>query len=256
MTESFKHKMQQWAPKPPQEVWEAIEARLDEQLPFAQKLYEFEATPPAAIWEKIAEQLPAKNEGAVVRKLKWTKWAAAAAVLFVVITGYYFLNPRKDLAPLTVSTGSVLPVPKQETDEVPQTQHNQTPSANNIAVVTSGTEQSVAKSTHPRHSFSRLKELAMDDERAIVSTSFIPDHVTSTSSIAFSDVVEKYMVYSDDDGNAMRVPRQLFESISCIRDEIACKKKKALLQAQLAATTLSTDFTGVLEMLSHLKENQ
>jgi hypothetical protein len=64
------------------------------------------------------------------------------------------------------------------------------------------------------------------------------------------------MVYSDGDGTAMKLPKKLFDFITCVREDILCKQEMQQLQQRFASTVLTTDFTGVLEVLKTLKENQ
>ena len=63
-------------------------------------------------------------------------------------------------------------------------------------------------------------------------------------------------MYSDGDGNAMRLPKKLFDFISCVKEDVSCKQEMQQWQQQFAAAVLTTDFTGVLEILKTLKENQ
>ena len=74
--------------------------------------------------------------------------------------------------------------------------------------------------------------------------------------VATNIPLEKYMVYSDGDGNAMKLPKKLFDFITCVREEVVCQQQMQQLQQRFALTAMTTDFTGVLDIVKNLKENQ
>jgi hypothetical protein len=251
--------MLEYAAEPGKKVWDAIEAQLNDQSAYVKKLHDFEAAPPANLWEKVNAQLPSEKLQPVIH-MKWVRYAAAAVLFIAFSYGYYFLNQN---APTqgAVATGSVLPVlPKQnekETESRPVAEETKEPQVVQNTITSSPSDNQLnVKDLPKRVAAYSLRKIASDEDHIEVSNSFIPAYAERKSKIAFDASVDKYMVYSDGNGNAMRVPRQLFDYIACITDEINCKRRKAVLRAKLAATTLSADFTGVLDMLSGLKENQ
>jgi hypothetical protein len=84
----------------------------------------------------------------------------------------------------------------------------------------------------------------------------VPQYAERTNAIDYSSTDDKYMIYSDGDGNAMRLPKKLYDAFACNTDRITCKQKLKKLQEQVAASAMKTDFTGILDMLNNLQENQ
>jgi hypothetical protein len=54
----------------------------------------------------------------------------------------------------------------------------------------------------------------------------------------------------------MKLPKKLFDFITCVKEDITCKQEMQQLQQRFASSVLTTDFTGVIEILKTLKENQ
>ena len=64
------------------------------------------------------------------------------------------------------------------------------------------------------------------------------------------------MVYSDDDGNAMRLSKKLVELISCVKEEVVCAEQVQQMQYKIANYITTNDFSGLMEMLRNMKENK
>ena len=64
------------------------------------------------------------------------------------------------------------------------------------------------------------------------------------------------MIYSDDDGNAIRLPKKIFSAFACPTEDLICKRRLQQLREKFAASAMTTDFNGVLQILKSLQENQ
>lgn len=109
MDEQLQYRFKQLEIEPPGGNWEAIQAKLDEEIQveisLSKKLQAFEVEPPSLVWEQIASTLNTSNpvtveeavapinhsEPARVVPFQWRKIAAAAAVLIFVGLTLFFL---------------------------------------------------------------------------------------------------------------------------------------------------------------------
>jgi hypothetical protein len=90
----------------------------------------------------------------------------------------------------------------------------------------------------------------------VITNRFVPKVAQTKQTVDKDASAEKYMIYSDGDGNVLKLSKKLFDFFSCAKEEVVCREQMQQLQQQFASTSLSTDFTSVLEMLQKLKENQ
>jgi hypothetical protein len=63
-------------------------------------------------------------------------------------------------------------------------------------------------------------------------------------------------MYSDGDGNVVRLPKKIFNAFACPTEDVMCKQKLQRLKEKFAASAMTADFTGVLQILKSLQENQ
>jgi hypothetical protein len=64
------------------------------------------------------------------------------------------------------------------------------------------------------------------------------------------------MIYSDGDGNAVRLPKKIFSAFACPTEDIKCKQRLQQLREKFAESAMTADFTGLLQILKSLQENQ
>ncbi|MES2880970.1 MAG: hypothetical protein V4676_02385 [Bacteroidota bacterium] len=263
MSDSFSKKLYNYAPTPPENTWEGIEDALNETPLFAQKLHSYQLQPPANGWSRIEASLQNdEQENKVVpisNGSKWMRYAAAAAVVILIAGGSYFLSVGNNVAPPVAAATSRL---------APSSQNNLATTGNdknlgkpdNIAAENehAGPIMSAANlksyRTISKTNFSRAA-INASEKQIHFTNAFVPAYAEREKRFALNANAEKYMVYSDGDGNAMRLSRRLFDMVACIKPEIECKERFEKLQQKMAGTTLTTDFTGLVAMLSTLKEN-
>lgn len=248
MSSELKDRMYKYEVQPRAESWSQIVAALDEETtPLAERLKNFEAAPPLKVWNKIEAEL-GKGTNVIPFKRKNILRYVAAAVIFalIVLSGSFLLKNNRN----------------NDTASQPnQTNTNSTPDNSDRAitpssVITNGNDlvhnaadRQIAYSQKPKRVsvskfLSRLQQINA------------PQKIEPERRISFDNTIDRYMVYSDGDGNAMRLPKKLYDAIACIQFDVACKDRMQSLQQKIANASFTSDFTGVLEMLSNLRENQ
>ena len=260
MSNQIQHKLSNYEVQPPARAWDEIEAALDNGIntSFADKLYSFEQKPPHTTWQKISSQLGliSKETARVVpffkkysKPLKYST-AVAAFIILAILTSLF-------ISKKTVSEGMVnISVPSIENkiaDSTIEIQNNQSPQQ--ISIARLNTQKRVG---HIRLS-SMKSSMWLGPETSLKSTAsverIVPQYAERTNSIDYSSD-DKYMIYSEEDGNAVRLPKKLFDAFACNTDRITCKQKLKKWQEQVAASAMKTDFTGILDMLNKLQQNQ
>jgi len=262
MSTQLQNKLLQYAPEPPEKVWEAITNMLDESANpgFAEKLYAFEVMPPSQVWGKINNQLDAPQPAKIVpffqRYKQLATYSAAAAILiFAAVTTTLLISKKTEPASISNTPVSI----QNQEGKTDSNIYNQTNASKNntLAAVTNldkivdQNNSSTGKKSLPNRLHSQNKLVAV-----LIAKTFIPKVAEAKQTVSSDIPIEKYMVYSDGDGTAMKLPKKLFDFITCVREDILCKQEMQQLQQRFASTVLTTDFTGVLEVLKTLKENQ
>jgi hypothetical protein len=259
MSSTYRDKLLQYAPEPPQKVWDEIAKSLDAATPaLSEKLYQFETAPPAGVWEKINNKLgnnqPAKVIPFFQKHKTVLRYSAAAAILIFIVAASIFFSQEKE-------AGNIAGIPVEQQSQKGKTNADASvpslQSKNTLLAETKDDESSVQKNS-PAEKQSLLHHLPSQTQLGAVelAKNFIPEVAEQKQTVDAATAVEKYMVYSDDDGNAMKLPKKLFDFISCVKENILCKEEMQQLQEKFAAADFSNDFTGVLEMIKNLKENQ
>jgi hypothetical protein len=112
------------------------------------------------------------------------------------------------------------------------------------------TDQLVVKSnttgepqTRTKHSFSPIENL-------------LPHRAERNDVASTSIDADKYMIYNDKEGNAIRLPKKIFSAFTCPTDDMLCKQRLQLLREKFAASAMTADFNGLLQILKGLQENQ
>jgi len=262
MSTELQKKLTEYAPEPPANTWDAIAKALDETpavTGFANSLYQYEETPPMGTWSKISVVLDTTAGAKVVpfsRKKRIVQYVAAAVILLAFVLGAGLMIGNRTTTPsITGSNASIKPSADTETKNAGP--HN------DVAVSTgqipnSSFEREVAVVSSHKENRSIISRIRPSTRlgNVLIAANFIPKTAERKQTVSNYPASEKYMVYSDNDGNAMKLPKKLFDFITCVREDLLCKEQMQQLQEKLAATSLNTDFTGVLEILNNLKENQ
>lgn len=261
MDSQIQNKLLQYAPKPPEKIWEAIAGSLDETFSpsLSEKLYQFEQTPPAEVWDNIHTQLTTP-ETAPVKRLPnkhqiALRYIAAAAILLFIAIGILLLVGRRtgssDLSKIEYTNQN------QRLNSGSATADAKKPSENNGLSLTSiyASKNGYHRNSSAEERLQNKMQPKMHLGSVVVSKSFIPRIAEAKQTVANNGSAEKYMVYSDGNGHVIKMSKKLFDFIACVKEDIMCQQQMESLQ-QKFASTVNTDFTGVLEMLKNLKENQ
>jgi hypothetical protein len=263
MENQIQNKLSQYELQPPKKAWNEISDALDSGAgsQFSSRLYNYQTQPTEEAWKKINTELnSAERQSATVvpfykkyaRPLKFATAVAAIAVIFLIITiipGKKTISetPPKDLVQTPVKTVTEQPSTTTQSEEEQKQDVSVTHSNN------------TRNTTHAFFPF-RRRAYEVNTESTYPSIAMLdkvtPDESFSYHDISYSVPVDRYIIYSDDDGNAVRLPKKLFDAFACASDDIPCKQKIKKLQEQAAASATKTDFTGLLDMLKKLEENQ
>ena len=260
MDENFQNKLLKYAPEPPERVWEAVVAVLDEGgADFSKRLYVYEETPPAITWNNIEDTLQGKlNPTSVpfLRKYKKLISYSAAAIVLLAVAIFALQG---------TGNNRVDPVRSIVSETTKEVNNNNNEVVQNDVTPGEGYTYTTAKSvnTHNKTNFAVGRSVIPNRFRPrlnlgaiAISESFLPRVASTKRTVSNSAPIEKYMVYSDEEGNAIKLSKKLFDMINCVREDIICKQRIQQLQQQFASTAVTTDFTGALEILKNLKENQ
>jgi hypothetical protein len=251
----LQNKLLHYEVPPPSGVWNKIEPLLDENLSpaLSEKLYQYEENPSLSVWQNIDRQLniPSSDGSKVVpffiRYKKPLKYSGAAAILFFIAVLTSLLISKKTESELP--TNSIVQnniIEKDSTNPFNSQKKNSLLSTKENAK----TDQLVVKSNTPRerqtsakHSFSAIESL-------------LPHRAERNDVASTSIDADKYMIYSDKEGNAIRLPKKIFSAFTCPTDDMLCKQRLQQLREKFAASAMTADFNGLLQILKGLQENQ
>lgn len=256
MSSQIQHKLFNYEVPPPQGVWNKIAESLDENisLTLSEKLYQYEEEPSTTVWQNISSQLDdsSKQEAKVVpffvRYRKPLKYSAAVAIFAfaALLTSLFISKKSESELPAQNIAGSIST--KKDTSKSPI----ESKVENSLAKLSEGnkTEHSVAQSKVSRNKQDNYENSSSSFE------SFLPQQAERNEVVSSSVLNDKYMMYSDDDGNVVRLPKKIFSAFACPADDIICKQKLQQLKQKFAASAMTADFNGLLQILKSLQENQ
>ncbi len=254
MDKDFKSRLRQFELPPPPGSWERLADALDQDaLEFPRRLQQYEAAPPAGAWNKIASAItnkPVETEGKPYRinrrVIGWV--AAAAAVIFAIVMIFPFNDQRNEVNSNPGIVNASI-APGNRIVDIPG--DTVTQPSNKDAVQ----EQDVAVNKRPIKK-TRSRQYDDEDPGPVAMLEYIPAQMNTPRKFEFTDADENYMTYTDDDGYVGRLPKKLYEVFECATREMVCRAKIRDLQSRVASSAVSSDFTGVLQMLRNLQENQ
>ena len=262
MSMTLRNKLLQYAAEPPEKVWDAIAGTLDERAAprFTEKLLLFEETPPPQVWNNINNQLGAPQPARVVpffrRPKKLATYSAAAALLLFAAMTTTWLIGKRAAPTLGANSPATRQNPKIKTDLGSSSSRQAAAGSPFIVVADQDKVSDLKNAPRERKTVPRRLRSRTDLSSALFARTFLPRKAETRQTVHSAIPLEKYMVYSDGDGNAMKLPKKLFDFIACVKEDSRCKQEMQQLQQQFASAMLTTDFTGVLEVLKTLKENQ
>lgn len=257
MSSQIQHKLFNYEVPPPQGVWNKIAESLDENisLTLSEKLYQYEEEPSTTVWQNISSQLDdSTKQGAkvvpfFVRYRKPLKYSAAVAIFAfaALLTSLFISKKSESELPAQNIAGSIST--KKDTSKSPIESKVEA----SLVKLSEGnkTEHTVAQSK-----VSRIKQDDYEPSSSSSFESFLPQQAERNEVVSSSVPGDKYMMYSDDDGNVVRLPKKIFSAFACPTEDIICKQKLQQLKQKFAASAMTADFNGLLQILKSLQENQ
>jgi hypothetical protein len=257
MSSQLQHKLLHYEVQPPEGVWNKIAASLDETISttVSEKLYQYEEEPSPIIWQNISSQLnnsvseKAKVIPFYVRYRRPLKYSGAVAIFIFLAVLTTLLISKKTESELPSQGIAKTNTTKKDTSKLP---------------VTSQEDNTVARlsdKNKPNHLIAKSKVSGVRQEESQNSNSssfesFLPQQAQRNDIVTTSISSDKYMIYSDGDGNVVRLPKKIFNAFACPTEDISCKLRLQQLKEKFAASAMTTDFTGLLQILKSLQENQ
>jgi len=258
MSTNIQDKLLQHEETPDDNVWNRIVAALDEGSlsTVGSRLNEFQTPPPPAAWTSIEKQLPAPVIPLFRRYGKRLRYASAAAAVlagaFLLSLFYPKQSESEEAGQPRITRLSVLPLPQKA--EQSNDDRIEQPTINDVV-----THVTVPKMERLSFAAVRDKESRVRHEATTASLDIcdlIPEVAHRKTAIALNAAVDRYMIFSREDGNAVKLPRKLFDAVACPAKDDNCKQNLREVQQKFASSAISADFTGVLEILRNLGENQ
>jgi hypothetical protein len=257
MSNQLQHKLLHYEVPPPEGVWSKIAASLEENvsLTLSEKLYQYEEEPSPIIWKNISSQLDnsvserAKVVPFYVRYRRPLKYSGAVAIfIFLAMLTSLFLSKKteSEVPPQGIESSVAT---KKDTSKPSETSTEN----NSVAHLSEKT-----KSEHlvARSKVSRIRQEEYQSSITSSFESFLPQQAERNEIVSSSIPSDKYMMYSDGDGNVIRLPKKIFNAFACPTDDISCKLRLQQLKEKFAQSATTADFTGLLQILKSLQENQ
>jgi hypothetical protein len=257
MSNQLQHKLLHYEAPPPEGVWNKIAASLDENisLTLSEKLYRYEEEPSSLVWQNISSQLdnPVSERAKIVpfyvRYRKPLKYSGAVAIfVFLAILSSLFISKKTESEVPAQGIATSIGTKKDTSKPSGSSKEN-----NSVA--------QLSEKNKPEHLIARSKisRIQQDDYQSSSSSSFesfLPQQAEKNEMVSSSISSDKYMMYSDGDGNVVRLPKKIFSAFACPTNDVICKQRLQQLKEKFAQSAMTADFTGLLQILKSLQENQ
>jgi hypothetical protein len=242
MNSDLQNKLQQFSAEPPAGAWDKIASALDTEESFAPRLYAYEEAPPAANWQKIEQALAQPTATAKVvplhrRLSRPMRYIAVASILAIILVTITLTTERTEAGSPEADGRTAVPAAN-----IPVTAGTNTPGNGNKAGQPISNN---AAATEDHNQKSLAGPQAQRPASAAGKRQF------STSPI--NALQSEYVTYSDGNGKVMKVSRKMETYINCKDSDWQCKQRLQELRQIMAAKAMTTDFTGILEMLQQLQ---
>ena len=265
MEQNFQDRLKNFQLPPPDGAWNKIEGVLEaqEDKRLARKLFYFEVIPPVQAWQKLSFRI-GNNKQTPARKRpikRYLVYASIAATIILSIVSVKLITGNGNSA----TEESLITTPKILKRESPSknSDFKETDSVNLINQTIHSPNHLMAalhspskKSWLSNHKI-RLKDI---EERLIGSASslekFVPELASRNKQISYEDGLDRYMIYASDDGNAVRLPKKMYDNFACPSNDPSCKEKIKNLQQKMVQASFASDFTGVLDLLSNMDDRK
>ena len=254
MDDQLKYKLTRFEASPPPDAWDNILKALDNDHNFPERLYHYAETPPPSNWNTIIKKL----EGDVAqpkvipfatRFKKPIRYAAAAAVIGIILTVSTLLLKRTEAGALQAGSGTTVPV---RPPNIPLPDHSTALQNNRTTALMAVPKEGIQEASTLKKRLLRLIQPQKLFTSIAIGKGFMPKKISKPSLFTTASL-SNYMVLSDENGLAMRVPKKLFPLVQCDDGDASCRQRIKDLQQKLSSSALATDFTAILEMLRQVQ---
>lgn len=246
MDSNLQSKLQQFSADPPEGAWRMIADSLDAEAGFPQRLYQYENEPPATVWQAVEQTLDEKAPAKVVpfatRFRKPLRYAAVACFIAVVLVIITLTSRRTEAGAADAGSNTTVPT------------HNKTATVQDKVIEQSNSKLPANPSQQSKAATasSASKNSAINpNDIAVASAQKAPAAKAINATYASSG---DYVLFSDGDGQVRKVSKKLAQFVNCKDGDGNCKQRLQQLRAKMVTTAMTTDFTGILEMLHGLQQ--
>ena len=257
MNSNLQNKLSRFEATPPGGVWDKIAEALDAEQAFSKRLYDYQETPETNVWKKIESSLeapvPAKVVPFTTRYRRPIRYISVASIIAVILVSATLLMKKTDTDTVPTADEKVITPANDVAVDNPAT----TPAINSNIQTETASNQNKTQAAFYQAGSKQKRVLNFIKPQNILRVivlrgRFAPGRVNKEEMFSFSSLND-YMVYSDGDGNAMKLPKKLFSLVNCPDGDGSCKERIHQLQQKLSSTAMTTDFTGILDMLRQLQ---
>lgn len=232
MNSNLQSKLQEFRATPPDGVWSKIADALDEGT-VSQRLSQYEENPPATAWQAIENSLttaapePAKEVPFTIRFRKPLRYAAAACFLAVILVTVTLTVRRTEAGAIDAGSKTTVPAGNTAATTTASEQNALSPQQENSTAATETSETTTAKGSN--------------------------SHQPKNARASYASLNE-YVFFRDGDGKMRKVAKKLAGFVNCKDGDSNCQQRLQLLRQKMAANAMTTDFTGILDMLRQLQQ--
>ena len=250
MDSNLQNKLQEFSATPPEGVWEKIADVLDAHEGYGGRLYHYEEQPPTITWRQIEENLAeATTPGRVVpfmtRFKKPLRYLAAASLIGVLLVTITLTVRHTEAGALRPGSNTTVPesAPASAAGNVAeQAEKNPVPETVSSEFGEGSSKTDPQETAH--HNNNHDDVLAGGEQKTPAKT--------SRSAGVYSSM-NNYVLFTDGDGRQRRVSKKLADLVKCKDGDGSCQQRLRQLRQKMAASAMTTDFTGILEMLRQLQ---
>lgn len=259
MSSEFQNRLFQFEEEPSPKVWDNIVAALGAEEQFPQRLYNYEEEPKQNVWQNIADALTEKQPAKVFEHRRLWRYSGVAAILILVVASTVLLLNKK---PATENSVAISNQPaKQRNSSTPEKINQVTPGQQTIVATIQSNEPKHSKDKKFISFASEKQNVGEIEPETVVANNVTPECLIADvkNKIKHLDLNtdDRFMVYCcDKNGNPIRIPKKVYDAVSCAEVDASCKQNIQCLQEKISGASLSTDFIGVLQIIKQVQENQ
>lgn len=243
MDSNLQNKLQQFSAPPPDGVWDKIAGTLDEEA-FSQRLYQYEENPPVTAWHGIERVLagaahsPARVIPFTTRFRKPLRYVAVACIMAVILVTITLTVRRTEAGAIDAASNTTVP----ESDPAVAT------NSRSVEQTAATSQQADRKTTTQTATISSAKEIETPDAATGKNRQQAFRPGTRYASL------NEYVFFRDGDGKMRKVAKKLAGFVNCKDGDSNCQQHLQMLRQKMAANAMTTDFTGILDMLRQLQQ--